>query len=90
MEIKQELRTVYVRRICDHCGKGEMVRENPREALFSSPPQYKHYCKVCGYRENYHVSYPAIGFEYTDDSNVIHVLSPSEKRGVIEDFQYEE
>ena len=89
MEIKRGLRTVYVKMICDKCHRGEMQRES-NDVLFTDPLKYRHYCPVCGNRETYTTSYPSIRYEYTDESNISHVIHPSNKRGVVEDFSYRE
>lgn len=90
MEVKQDLKVVYVKMTCDKCGVGEMVREG-KESLFSAPPQFRHVCNRCGHKATYFASYPNIRYEFPRFDGKIQVIHPSqyEYKGVCFDYAYD-
>ena len=57
MEMVAESKILVVYQTCDKCGEGIMERDG-NEVFASYPPLYPHKCDKCGYKTNYHVSYP--------------------------------
>ena len=90
MEVKQDLKVVYVKMICDKCGVGEMVRAS-KDAIFTAPLKYEHICKVCGNRKTYSASYPSIRYEFPRFDGKVQVIHPSqyEHKGVCFDYAYD-
>ena len=39
---------IGVKRICEHCGEGEMVRDPCEPIRMSNPPLFPHNCTKCG------------------------------------------
>ena len=63
-ELKQEVKTYMISKICD-CG-GVFQYESNNIMLATYPPQYPHICSFCGKINNFNCIYPKIEYEYID------------------------
>ena len=60
-EVRREVKTYRVDRLCGACGVGLMHRDG--SLLLTDPPQYPHQCSSCGARETYRIAYPYLDYE---------------------------
>ena len=42
------IKPIGVKRICEHCSEGEMVRDHDEPIRMTNPPLFPHKCKRCG------------------------------------------
>ena len=56
-ETKREVKTYEVDMVCPKCDIG-LMRPMGNIVLTSYPIQYPHQCTLCGYEENYLITYP--------------------------------
>ena len=43
-----EIKPIGIKRICEHCGEGEMKRDPDEPIRMSNPPLISHKCTKCG------------------------------------------
>jgi hypothetical protein len=62
MEVRTEVNTILVEKICDKCEKGKMVATGKK--LLSFPPLYVHKCNFCDHEETFRdIIYPHYEYE---------------------------
>jgi len=63
------VKPIGVKRICEHCGEGEMVRDHKSQImLMSNPPLIAHVCTKCGGKLNLPKVYPYIEWVPEEES----------------------
>lgn len=65
METQEFVKLIRIDMKCPNCDLGRM--RSSGMVLTSLPPKYEHFCNVCGYKENYDVSYPYLKGETQDE-----------------------
>ena len=55
-----DIKPIGVKRICEHCGKGEMKAIPDAPVRMSYPPLIEHYCTECGGKLLLPKTYPYI------------------------------
>ena len=62
------IKPIGVKRICEHCGEGEMVKDKTELLRLTNPPMFPHVCNKCGGKLSLPKQYPYIEWIPEGDS----------------------